>query len=175
VGEYYKMAKAGILHPDERVELIEGEIIRMPPIGITHASRVNRVTYHFLSRAGEAAQVIIQNPLRLSDHSEPVPDAMLVRPRTDFYAERHPTPADVFLVVEVSDATLSYDQRTKLPLYARHGVPEVWIVDVNHELIQVHREPASDGYHVTTVARRGEQICPAAVPSLQLAVEDILG
>ena len=175
VAEYYRMAKAGILTEDDRVELIEGEIIQMPPIGGPHASRVNRLNYLFILAVGDAALVIVQNPLRLGERSEPVPDVMLVRPRADFYAAGHPTAGDVLLLVEVSDTTLAYDQRIKLPLYAHSGVPEVWITDLAHEMIRVYREPGPTGYRMSLTFRRGDRLSPSAFPNLEFAVDDILG
>ena len=174
VAEYYRMAKAGILTEDDRVELIEGEIIEMPPIGGPHASCVIRLTELLVSGVRGAALVSVQNPLRLSDRSEPVPDVMLLRRRPDFYSS-HPTPADVLLLVEVSDTTLDYDQQVKLPLYSREGVPEVWLADLGGQVIRVHREPRPTGYRVTLTRRRGERLSPAAFPDLELAVDDILG
>jgi Uma2 family endonuclease len=175
VAEYYRMGKAGILKHDERVELIEGEVIQMPPIGGPHASRVDRITRLFGRSLDEVAQIRVQGPLRLNDYTEPIPDVMLLRPRPDFYAAGHPTAADVRLLVEVADTSLAYDQRTKLPLYARHGVPEVWIVDVNRKNILVHREPSPTGYGMTETRQRGDPIAPSAFPQVSFAVDDILG
>ncbi len=175
VDEYYRMGEAGILNEDDRVELIKGEIIQMPPIGSPHAAHVLRLTRLFTRALLDEAHVAVQNPLRLSDRSEPVPDLMLLRPRVDFYADAHPTARDVFLAVEVSDSTLRYDERTKVPLYARHGVPEVWIVDLNHELIQVHCDPTPSGYRLIATRRRGESLAAAAFPDRTFAVNDILG
>ena len=128
VAEYYQMGCAGVLGPDERVELIEGDVIEMPPIGVGHAYHVDRIVRLFARVFGDAVHLRVQNPLHLSDRSEPVPDVMLLQPRPDFYALRHPLPQDVLLLVEVSDTTLAFDTKTKLPLYAREGVREVWIV-----------------------------------------------
>src|SRR6266496_1101040 len=122
VAEYYRMGKAGILTEDDRVELIEGEIIQVPPIGVPHASHVDRLLRLFASTLLAVAHISVQNPLRLSVRSEPVPDLMLLRLRPDLYSGAGPTAADVLLLVEVSDTTLSYDLQIKLPLYARHGV-----------------------------------------------------
>lgn len=174
VEEYYQMAVAGIFTEDDRVELIEGEIIEMPPIGGPHASRVLRLTQVFTAAFRDAALVNVQNPLRLSGRSEPVPDVVLLRPRSDFYVE-HPTPADVFLVVEVSDTTLAYDRGVKLPLYAREGVPEVWLVEIGPDRISMHRDPTPTGYRQTQVRRRGDVISALAFPDVEIAVEDILG
>src|SRR5688572_716064 len=130
VDEYYQMGEAGILTEDDRVELIKGEIIQMPPIGSPHASHLLRISRLFNRFFLEQALIPMQNPLRLGERSEPIPDLMLLRLRPDLYAKGHPTPEDVLLLVEVSDTTLAYDQGTKVPLYARHGVSEVWVVDI---------------------------------------------
>ncbi len=175
VTDYYLMADAGILTEDDRVELIKGEIIQMPPIGGRHASCVDRITRLLASIPAEAAQIRIQNPLRLSDRSEPVPDVMLLRPRPDFYGSSHPTAEDVLLLIEVSDTTVAYDQRIKLPLYAREGVPEVWNADLDAEVIRVHREPTRTGYRSTETLNRGDRLTPLAFPGLGFAVDDILG
>jgi hypothetical protein len=175
VREYYKMGKAGILKPDERVELIEGEIIQMPAIGVPHASHVNRLNNLLFPAVRGAAQVVIQNPIHLSQRSEPVPDVMLVRPKPDFYASGHPTAGDVLLLIEVSDTSLPYDRRIKLPLYARENVPEVWVLDVRGEVLGVHQEPTPNGYRINLTLERGDRVAPAAFPHVEFAVDDILG
>jgi Uma2 family endonuclease len=175
VREYYRMAKAGILTDDDRVELVEGEIIQMPPIGGPHASRVDRIAQLFFVAIGIAAQIRVQNPLRLSDRSEPVPDVMLLVPKADFYASGHPMPGDVLLLIEVSDTTLGYDLRTKVPLYARNAIPEAWVLDLGGDVLRMHREPSPAGYKVVFTRGRGERIAPLAFPELDLAVDDILG
>jgi len=158
-----------------RVELIEGEIIQMPPIGDWHASRVDRNTQRFLIPLAGRAQVRVQGPLRLDDRSEPVPDLMLLRPRADFYASGHPRPADVLLLIEVADTTVTYDRGTKLPFYARNGVPDVGLVEFKADLLTVSREPSPTGYRLTLTLRRRERISPLAFPDLELLVDDILG
>lgn len=174
VAEYYEMGKAGILTEDDRVELIEGEIIEMSPIGDAHAWCVNRLNRLFSKAVGDVAVVSVQNPVRLGDRSEPVPDVMLVRLGPGLRGP-HPTPADVLLLVEVSDTTLAYDEQVKVPLYARSGVPETWIVDLNREAIRAHREPTPKGYRLIEVHQRGDRISPSAFPDLSLGVDDILG
>ena len=147
VGAYYKMAEVGILSQKERVELIDGEIFDMVPIGLGHAGKTNRFNRLFArAAADDLAHVSVQRPLRLDAYNEPEPDVMLLKPRQDHYQSRHPNAADVLLLVEVSETSLAYDRRTKLPLYARFGVPEVWIVDLRGAAIEVYREPAGDGY-----------------------------
>lgn len=174
VDEYERMAQAGILHEDDRVELIEGEVVQMTAIGARHAAAVARILALF---AGLRARAVLwpQNPLRLSQRSAPQPDVVLLKPRKDFYAGGHPGPADVLLLVEVMDVSASYDRGVKLPLYARHGIPEVWLVDLEQERVEVYREPRAEGYSSATVLRRGERLASAAFPDLALAVEDLLG
>ncbi|MBM2812426.1 MAG: hypothetical protein HW416_3185 [Chloroflexi bacterium] len=175
VADYYRMAEAGILTEDDRVELIEGEIVEMPPIGDRHASCVDRTTVLFARLFGGRAHLRIQNPLRSSNRSEPVPDLMLLRPRPDFYASGHPTPSDVLLLVEVSDSSEAYDRRVTLPLYAREGVQEVWIFDLGRSVVRVHREPSPTGYALVATHRRGERIAPAAFPDIAIRVEEVIG
>ena len=147
VGSYYKMAEAGILAGDDRVELIDGEIFDMVPIGSARAGKTDRLNWLFArAAADDLAHVSVQRPLRLDAYNEPEPDVMLLKPRQDHYQSRHPNAADVLLLVEVSDTSLTYDRGTKLPLYAKFGVPEVWIVDLRGAAIEVYREPAGDGY-----------------------------
>ena len=146
VEEYHRMAEVGLLAPDARVELIEGEIIDMPPIGIRHAAAVRRLTEWLTSAVGDRAMVSCQLPVRLDARSEPQPDIALLVRREDFYAQRHPTAADTLLIIEVSETTLRYDRQTKLPLYARHGIPEMWIVDAAGKQLHVFRRPSGVGY-----------------------------
>src|SRR5262245_57646223 len=127
VDEYHRMGAAGIFSEEERVELIEGEIITMSPIGTAHAACVNRLTALLIRKLGSRAIVSIQNPVRLNNRSEPQPDIVILKPRVDFYASATPTPKDVILAIEVSDTTVRYDRSIKVPLYARTKVPEVWI------------------------------------------------
>lgn len=173
--EYQRMGETGILHEDDRVELIEGEIIEMAPIGNRHFACVNRLTRLFVQRVGDSAVVHVQNPVRLSDLSEPQPDLSLLRPREDFYAGKHPAPEDVLLLVEVADTSLAYDREVKLPLYARAGIREVWIVDLAGEKIERHTDPTTEGYRRIEQVRRGETLEPAALGGLALPVDDVLG
>jgi Uma2 family endonuclease len=140
------MGETGILGPADRVELIEGEIIDMSPIGVLHAAIVARLASHFSLRLGATAVVWCQNPLRLDDVSEPEPDITILRPRADFYTTSLPGPADALLVIEVADTSLAYDLGTKVPLYARHGIPEVWVIDASTRQIRVFRQPVGGGY-----------------------------
>ncbi len=145
VDAFHRMGETGILGPQDRVELIDGEIIDMSPIGVLHAAIVDVLARHFGRRAGELVFVRCQNPLRLDDISEPEPDIAILRPRADFYMTAHPGAADVLLVIEVADTSLAYDLGTKVPLYARHGIPEVWVIDAATRQTRVFRRPVSSG------------------------------
>ena len=147
VHDYHRMGEAGILPADARMELIDGEIIDMVPIGSRHASLVSRLCRTLERKVGERALVWPQNPIRLGDLSEPEPDVSLLRPREDAYARAHPTADDVLLLIEVSDSTLVYDHRVKLPLYARHGIADVWIVDVDARRLDTFSELERGRYH----------------------------
>ena len=175
VDEYYRMAAAGILTEDDRVELLEGEIVEMTPIGSRHGGTVKHLIAIFTSRLGSRVIVGAQDPVQLSRDSEPQPDLALLKPRPDFYRTSHPGPGDVLLIIEVADASVEGDRRVKVPLYAKAGIPEVWLFDVNAERIEVYRTPTSDGYRDVRVLRRGESLAPGAFPDLALAVDDLLG
>jgi Uma2 family endonuclease len=140
------MAEVGILSPDARVELIDGEIIDMPPPGSPHASTVHRLNRILVRAAGDAAMVLVQNPVRLSEYSEPQPDLALLKERKDFYSQRHPGPRDVFLVVEIADTSLRFDRDVKASLYATHGIPEMWLVDLRGRRLVRHRDPQQGAY-----------------------------
>jgi Uma2 family endonuclease len=174
VHDYYAMADAGILHEDDRVELIEGEIIEMAAIGSHHAACVDRLTELLVPQARGQAVVRAQNPVRLSDLSEPQPDVSLLRTREDFYGSGHPGPADTLLIIEVAHSTLGYDRGIKLPLYATSGIPEVWIVDLGAGAVEVYRGPVAGRYREERVARRGDVLRPALLPSVTAPVESIL-
>jgi Uma2 family endonuclease len=175
VDEYYRMAEAGILTEDDRVELIEGEIVEMPPIGRRHAACVDGIAELFFRNFVDVARTRNQNPVRLSEYNEPEPDVALLRRRPDFYSSGHPTPEDVLLLVEVADTSLVMDRRVKMPLYARSGIPETWLVDLDAEAIFVHRDPSPDGYRTVQAVRPGETLAPLAFPDRPLAAADILG
>jgi hypothetical protein len=175
VGEYHRMTQAGIFTEDDRVELIEGEVVHMAAIGSRHAACVDRLNRLFVRQAGDRAIVRVQNPVRLGDLSEPEPDLVLARARADFYAAAHPTAADVLLLVEVSDSSHRYDETVKVPLYARYGIPEVWIVDLETDAIQVHRLPAGEAFGSVVSAHPQQTLSPAALPDVRIPVRDALG
>ena len=156
VDDYYRMAETGVLAADARVELIEGELIDMAAIGTRHAATVKRLIRLLTQAVGERAIVSVQDPLRLSNRTEPEPDLTLLKPRDDFYAGGAPTGPDALLVIEVADRTSNYDRRIKAPLYARHGVPELWIVDLDAGCLRILRAPQDGEYRdVTAVAAPG--------------------
>lgn len=173
VDEYEQMIRAGVLGEDDRVELIEGEIVKMSPIGSAHVAHVNRLTHLLVQRVADQAQVSVQNPIRLP-RSEPQPDLTLLRPRADFYVRALPLPADVLLLIEVSDTTAAYDRAVKVPLYARGGIPETWLIDLAEGVVEVYREPAAAGYRRKQTYGAGEELAPEALPHLRLAVADII-
>jgi Uma2 family endonuclease len=174
VDAYYRMAEAGILTDPHRVELIDGEIFDMAAIGSPHAAITNRLVRIF-SRAvrDEVALVAVQSPVRLDAYNEPEPDVILLRPRADGYRASHPGAADILLLVEVSESSLHYDRNTKLPLYARFGVPEVWIVDLVGNTVEVYREPRNGAYATRERLTDG-LLAPALAPSATVDVAGLL-
>ncbi len=175
VDEFARMGEAGVFTEDDRVELIDGEIREMTPIGSPHAGVVNRLTELMVMRLSGRANVIVQNPIRLDRHTEPQPDLVVARRRENFYADRHPEPGDVLLVVEVADSSLRYDRAEKVPRYAAAGIPETWLVDVEAGAVTVCTDPGPEGYARQQVRRRGERMAASRVPDLGLAVDDIFG
>ena len=174
VAEYYRMAEGGILGPEERVQLIEGEIIVMPPIGPLHAGSLDGSTSIFYRTQDDRFYIRTQNPLRLDDGSEPEPDIALVRPRADRYTTAHPTPADTFAVIEVSNSTLEYYRNHKAHIYGRAGVAQTLVLNLPEDCIENFTEPGPQGYGRHTIHRRGDKISLVALPDLELAVEDLL-
>ena len=175
VDDYYAMARAGIIGEDDRVELIEGEIIQMAAIGSRHQAVVDRVTRLLVTRLGDRAIVRVQGPLRLARITEPQPDLQLLAPRDDFYAAAHPSQYEALLVVEVADTSLRFDRDEKAAIYARRGVGELWIIDVTGERILVRRGPAADGYGESLTVRRGDSLSPEAFPDIVVSTDDLLG
>src|SRR3990172_5712991 len=175
IAEYHRMAEAGIFGEDDRLELIDGEVTEMAPIGHRHAACVARLTKYFVQSTGDAPVVWVQNPIRMHEQSEPQPDLALLHPRSDFYAARHPTPEDVMLLVEVAETSAEVDRKVKIPLYARSGILEVLLVDLEQETITVYRDPTARGYRTTRVLRRGDEVAVSAAAGRPLTVADILG
>lgn len=187
VEQYHQMAEAGILGEDDRVELLDGEIVEMSPIGARHAGIVNRLSRMLVQQVGDAASVSVQNPVRLSEYSEPRPDLMLLRPRSDDYIHTLPGPEDVLLLIEVADTTVTGDRLVKLPLYAHAGIREVWLCNLSGRavapgravptgpILEVYRRPDSDGYGEIAVLRPGQHVTPEALPAQEFRVAELLG
>ena len=173
VRDFHRMAEAGILSAQDRVELIEGEIIDMTPIGPRHADVVDRLAARLIRMLPPQYLVRIQNPLTLGDASEPQPDVAIVVDRS--YATAHPGAGDTRLVVEVSDATLDYDRDVKLPLYARAGIPEVWIVNLQASQLEIFRVPGEGRYREVLHPGPDERVSPLAVPAIALKPSDLFG
>ena len=172
VEEYHQMARSGLLGETDRVELIEGELIDMAPIGSKHAFRVDSIARALQRSAGTSFLIRVQNPVLLSEHSEPQPDIAVVKDKN--YAESHPEAEDVLLIVEVSDTTLAYDRDVKLSLYARHGIPEVWLLDVNAGELTVYREPTEGQYRMIRKPTVTEAVSPVFVPGVTIALAQVL-
>lgn len=175
VDEYYRMAEVGILSEDDHVELLEGEVVEMSPIGSRHAACVRRLDALLNREAAQLALVSVQSPIRLNEFSEPQPDVALLRPRGDFYAEDHPTPADVLLVIEVADTSVEYDREVKLPLYAEADIPQILIVNIPADLIESYAEPVGGAYQRVAQIKRGESVEIVGVPGVVLSVDEVLG
>ena len=175
VDEYHRMAEAGILCEDDRVELVEGEIIEMPPIGSQHASIVDTISDILRSNLTRQRAIIrVQGPIRLGEKSEPEPDVSILAPRIDAYRDSHPGAADVLLLIEVSDTTLAFDTGRKQALYADAGVREYWVVDITGRRIEVYRGPTAGNYKQRLLFLPGESIAPLAFPEVSVAVSDVL-
>ena len=174
VDEYYKMIELGLLKDYEKAEIIEGELIKKMTVGDKHAAVVNFLTKFFVKMVSDDVLVSIQNPVRLSDYDEPEPDLTLADLRK-FDGKRHPRPDEVILLVEVSDSTVKYDRDKKLPLYAEVEIPEVWIVNLPSELVEVHTKPSVGLYQFVKIFKRGETVKSEALPELNLPVDKILG
>ena len=175
VETYRRLGELGILREDDRVELIDGQVVEMTPIGPDHGSCVNRLTALFAPLGSrQMATLGVQNPLVLTERHAPQPDIALLRYRKDGYRAKHPGPADTLLVIEVADTSLAYDRDTKIPLYAQAGIPEVWLVDLFAEMISVFRRPGPDAYGEVVTVRRGEILRPLLLPDVALTANEIL-
>jgi Uma2 family endonuclease len=174
VSEYERLIAADILHEDDRVELINGEILEMTPIGIRHAACVIELTEIFTAQLHKRAAVSVQNPIQLGEHSQPQPDVTLLRRRADRYASARPTAADILLVIEVADSSLESDRMVKLPLYAQAGIPEVWIVSLTEDHIEVYTQPENGAYTRAQRAGHGETLTPTTLPDLRVPVDAVL-
>jgi Uma2 family endonuclease len=175
VDDYQRLGTCGILNEDSRVELIDGQVVPMSPIGERHAGRVNFLNEVLVRLVGADGIVTVQNPVTLDRRSQPQPDLAIVRRRPEFFGHATPTPADTLLIIEVADSTVEYDREIKMPLYARAGIPEVWLCDLPGDVAEVYRAPHADGYRDVRTLRRGETLTALHLPAVTLAVADVLG
>lgn len=169
------MGKAGVFAPGERVELLDGAVVQMSPIGSPHASTVARLTALFSRRLGHRTIVWVQNPIALDRYSEPQPDLAVLAERADFYHAGHPRPRDVLLAIEVMDASAGYDRTLKVPLYSKAELREVWLVDLTAAQVAVYRRPALRGYRDRRTFARGTTLAPLAFPRTRFRVAELLG
>lgn len=169
------MAETGILSEDDRIELIEGEIVEMSPIGSRHAACVNRLNTLLSRQVGQSFIVSVQNPIVVGDYSEPESDLAVLRWREDFYARELPRAADVLLVIEVADSSVEADRGVKIPLYARAGIPVSVLIDLPGESIEVYSGPAAGKYQAARTLRRGDSFQTDALPLINLRADDIIG
>ena len=174
VGEYRAMAKAGILKREERVELLDGVIVKMAPIGNRHMAAVDRYNHSLVLQVGERAIVRVQGSIVLDDGTMPEPDLVLLRPREDFYASSSAGSDDALLVIEVADSSVEYDRNEKLPRYARAGIPEAWLTVLPESLVEVHTEPTDGGYRVTRRFRPGDILSPQCFPDIEIPVDAVV-
>ncbi len=172
VDEYHRMAEAGILTDDDCVELIEGQLVAMVPFGSEHVAATNALTRLLVLAVGDRGIVSVGNPVRLTRHSEPQPDFAVLKPRDD-YRRTLPRPEDTMLAVEVANTSLDYDRKVKLALYARSGIPEVWIVNLAAEEVEVYRTPVADRYAAVVRAGRSDNMTIEAIPGVLIPVAKI--
>jgi Uma2 family endonuclease len=173
VDDYHRMAESGILKEDDRVELIEGEIVEMTPVGSRHAAVVKRLNRSLASLPRDRYLVGVQDPVRVHPYSEPQPDVTVLRARADDYEATHPGPEDVLLIIEVVDSSEAYDRGVKLRLYSRAGIPEVWLVVLSERTVEVFRRPGPSGYEESNAHRPGDEIAARSVPELLLPVSAV--
>jgi Uma2 family endonuclease len=174
VKEYQKLGEMGFFHPEERVELVSGNIIRMSAKGTAHTSALGRTDRLLQNLFGNLAWVRMQDPIALDDNSEPEPDIAVVRIDPFDYATHHPTPSEVYLIIEVADSSLAYDREIKANIYARSGIVDYWVLNVNDRQLHVFREPADDGYQSEVILEETASISPLQFPAFNIAIGEIL-
>jgi Uma2 family endonuclease len=174
ITEWQKLGEANIFPPGSRLELIEGEILEMAPIGSNHSGHINRLVKLLTKLIPDDIIPSVQNPLRLSDLSEPEPDFMLLKPNADFYSSRHPNADDVLLLIEVADSSLSFDQNEKLRLYAAHNIPEYWLLNLKDSCLEVYRQPHGDCFGEKTTLRVGDSVTLSQLNPITIDIADIL-
>jgi Uma2 family endonuclease len=174
IQEYHQMAEAGIFHPEERVELIAGQIIRMSAKGTAHTAAVRRTAKILRNLLANQAEVYTQDPIQLDDFSEPEPDIAVVRIDPLDYADHHPTPSEVYLIIEVADSSFKYDRQTKGKAYAKSGIADYWVLDVNERKLHVFREPTPEGYQSEVILSEEASLSPLQFPTFVIALQDML-
>lgn len=168
VAAYHRMGEIGIFNEGELTELIDAMIIIMAPIGSEHADWVDRLTRFFIKNVPEDITVRSQNPVHLDEHNEPQPDLALLRPRKQPYRQAHPRAEDVLLIIEVADTSQNYDRNVKVPLYARYGIPEVWLLDIRRNCLEIYQAPNEQGYRLMLKPSRDERITPMKLTELEI-------
>lgn len=174
IAEWHRMGEAGIFPPEARLELIEGEILTMAPIGFNHAGHVDRLNRLFSRLWDKGIAIRVQGPIQLGDLSEPEPDLALVKADPAFYTTRHPNTADVLLVIEVSDSTLRFDREQKRRLYASHQISEYWIVNLIDNCLEIYRQPENGDYREQSTLSKTDSLSLVSLPDIQIQVSDIL-
>lgn len=175
VEEYHYFIEQGVFKPEERLELIEGELIEMSPIGKRLAGSVDFIADFLRNFSGEKAIVRVQNPIVLDDFSEPQPDVCLLQRREDFYRRTDATAKDTLLVIEVADTTVKYDRDVKFPRYAANGIKEAWLIDLENDRVEIHSEPTAFGYSLVKILHRGQSAESTVLPEIKIPVKEILG
>ena len=175
VDEYHYFIEQGVFQPEERLELIEGELIEMSPIGKRHAGSVDFIADFLRKVLGEKAIVRVQNPIVLDDFSEPQPDVCLLRRREDFYRTTNASAKDTLLVIEVADTTVKYDRDVKFPRYAANGIAEAWLIDLENDRVEIHSEPSRLGYSLVKILHREQTAESTVLPEIKISVEEVLG
>ncbi|AFY72103.1 protein of unknown function DUF820 (plasmid) [Thalassoporum mexicanum PCC 7367] len=173
VDDYYRIYRSGVITDADRVELIAGEIVYMSPTGAKHSACVNRLSYLLIDAFGRDVMTIIQNPVNLDQFSQPQPDLVLAKWKDDYYASGHPTPADIYLLIEVSDSSVGIDKNYKMPLYAQAGIPETWLVNLPAQSIEVYRQSTANRYAEPQIYKSGQTISLQSFPAMQIPVAQI--
>lgn len=173
---YHRLIADGILREDDRVELIDGRVVDKTPVGSRHSAVVKRLNSLFILKVQGRAIVSVQNPVQLlQEQSEPEPDITLLKDREDFYSPELPKGEDVLLVIEVADTSLDYDRETKIPVYAQAEIPEVWLVNLLENCIEIYSSPSPSGYEFRRIARQDHTASPIHFPDISLTANQILG
>ncbi|MBF2056935.1 MAG: Uma2 family endonuclease [Cyanobacterium sp. T60_A2020_053] len=172
--EYHSLINVGIFHEDSNIELINGELFEMSPVGFRHASCVKKLNYLFAQKLPKEVIIGVQDPIKLNDKSEPQPDVILLKPRDDFYVTQHPTPEDIYLLIEVADSSIDYDRNIKLPAYAENKIMEVWLIDLNNSLLEKYTSPKYNYYQKMEKLSVEDTIFVDNFPSLKIAINEVL-